>query len=130
MGDLGRIDEERFVYLLDRKKDMIIRGGFNIYSAEIERVLNEHDLVAEATVIGIPHERLGEVPKAFLVMRPDVEPSPELASDLQRYVVERLGKLKAPEEIEFVAFEDLPRNAMTKVLKRELRDRLSGSGTR
>ncbi len=123
MGDVGRIDENDFVFLLDRKKDMIIRGGFNIYSAEIERVLNQHDLVAEATVIGLPHERLGEVPKAFVVLRSGTGDD-ALAEELRAYCIQRIGKLKAPEEIEFVAFDALPRNAMTKVLKRELRDRV------
>ena len=121
MGDLGRIDEAGFVYLLDRKKDIVIRGGFNIYSAEIERVLNEHPAVAEATVVGIPHERLGEVPRAYIVLRPDAEASHALADELKTSATERLGSLKAPEEIVFVAFEALPRNAMGKVLKRELR---------
>jgi long-chain acyl-CoA synthetase len=123
MGDLGRIDENGFVFLLDRKKDMIIRGGFNIYSAELERVLNEHEAVAEATVIGIPHDRLGEVPKAIIVLRPSHEGSDALAKELVAVCAKRLGKMKVPEEIEFVGFADLPRNAMGKVLKRELRSR-------
>ena len=68
-GDIGTIDADGFVHVLDRKKDLIIRGGFNIYSAEIERVLSEHPAVAEATVVGAPDERLGEVPVAFVVPR-------------------------------------------------------------
>ncbi|MGH2726071.1 MAG: class I adenylate-forming enzyme family protein, partial [Actinomycetota bacterium] len=123
MGDLGRIDENGFVFLLDRKKDMIIRGGFNIYSAELERALNEHPAVAEATILGIPHDTLGEVPKAYIVLRPGNEPGEELAKELREHTVARLGTLKVPEEIEFVALEDLPRNAMGKVLKRALRER-------
>lgn len=123
LGDIGRVDPDGFVYVLDRKKDMIIRGGFNIYSAEIERVLNEHEAVAEAIVIGISHERLGEVPKALLVLQTGAEASDELATSLRAYVVGRLGSLKAPEEFEFVGFGDLPRNPMGKVLKRELKGR-------
>jgi long-chain acyl-CoA synthetase len=121
MGDLGRIDNEGFVYLLDRKKDMIIRGGFNIYSAEIERVLNEHPAVAVAVVVGVEHERLGEVPRAYVVLTPDQQPSDELESALRATATERLGALKSPDEINFVTFDALPRNAMGKVLKRELR---------
>ncbi len=124
MGDIGRIDENGFVFLLDRKKDMIIRGGFNIYSAELERALGEHPAVAEPTVLGIPHATLGEVPKAYVVLRPGNEPTDALAEELKELTVRRLGKLKVPEEIEFVALEDLPRNAMGKVLKRELRERV------
>jgi len=123
MGDLGKIDDDGFVYVLDRKKDMIIRGGFNIYSAEIERILNEHAAIAESTVIGIAHEQLGEVPRAYVVLTPDREASDELAAELRGVVADRIGSLKVPEEIQFVAFEELPRNAMGKVLKRELRAR-------
>jgi long-chain acyl-CoA synthetase len=126
MGDLGRIDEDGFVYLLDRKKDMIIRGGFNIFCAEIERVLTEHEAVAEVAVVGVPHDRLGEVPKAFVVLSPAAKPSDDLAGALAAEVRRRLGPLKVPAEIEFAAPQSLPRNAMGKILKRELRGRLGG----
>ncbi|MEW6472839.1 MAG: AMP-binding protein [Actinomycetota bacterium] len=128
MGDLGRIDENGFVAVVDRCKDMIIRGGFNIYSAEIERVLSEHRAVAEATVVGQPDERLGEVPVAYVVTRPAVTAGPALGEELRRTVAERLGPLKVVERVEFVAASDLPRNAMGKVLKRELRARLVRAG--
>ena len=125
MGDLGRIDEDGFVSVVDRCKDMIIRGGFNIYSAEIERVLHEHPAVAEATVVGVPDERLGEVPVAYVVTRPVVDASPALAETLRATVAGRLGPLKTLASVEFVTAGDLPRNAMGKVLKRELRARLA-----
>jgi long-chain acyl-CoA synthetase len=111
MGDLGRMDADGYLYVSDRKKDMIIRGGFNIYSAEIERLLVGEPEVAEAIVVASPHDRLGEVPHAFVVLRSGVD--------------ERLGKLKAPERITFIRWEDVPRNPMGKPLKRDLRDRLS-----
>jgi long-chain acyl-CoA synthetase len=128
MGDLGRIDGDGFVAVVDRCKDMIIRGGFNIYSAEIERVLSEHPAVAEGTVVGWPDKRLGEVPVAYVVTRPDVAAGDALGDELRRTVAERLGPLKVVERVEFVAPFDLPRNAMGKVLKRELRARLAHAG--
>ncbi len=121
MGDIGRIDENGFVYVLDRKKDMIIRGGFNVYTAEIERVLVESPLVAEAHVIGVPDDVLGEIPKAYVVLRTGVVASDELAAGLRDEVRARLGPLKVVDHIEFVDSASLPRNAMGKVLKRELR---------
>jgi long-chain acyl-CoA synthetase len=131
-GDIGRIDADGYYYVLDRKKDMIIRGGFNIYSAEIERVLAERPGVAEAVVVGVPDERLGEVPVAFVVltsadtMDPDgSHDSPGLGETLRAHVERRLGSLKTPVRVTVVAHADLPRNAMGKVLKRELRDRLA-----
>ena len=128
MGDLGRIDEHGFVAVVDRCKDMIIRGGFNIYSAEIERVLSEHPAVAEATVVARPDERLGEVPVAYVVVRPDEPAGAALADELRSTVAQRLGPLKVVERIDFVAPAELPRNAMGKVLKRQLRARLAPAG--
>jgi long-chain acyl-CoA synthetase len=123
-GDIGKVDSDGYFYVVDRKKDMIIRGGFNIYSAEIERVLDERPEVAEATVIGIPDQSLGEVPFAFVVPGVDAVPS-SLAVDLREHVRRRLGPLKAPVRVELVAYDELPRNALGKVLKRELRDRVT-----
>jgi len=126
-GDIGRIDADGSFWVLDRKKDMIIRGGFNIYSAEIERVLNQHDLVAEATVVGAPHDRLGEVPMAYVVLTSEVADAAATAEDLRAYARARLGGLKTPESITIVKYDDLPRNAINKVLKRELRERAARS---
>jgi long-chain acyl-CoA synthetase len=123
-GDIGKIDDAGFFYLLDRKKDMIIRGGFNIYSAEIERVLTEHPGVAEATVVGAPDERLGEVPVAFIVLTDGATESPRLADELLAECRDRLGSLKTPAWVRVVDADDLPRNALRKVKKRELRDSL------
>ena len=120
-GDIGKLSEDGFLFVLDRKTDMIIRGGFNIYSAEIERVLSEHPDVREAVVVGAPHPRLGEVPVAFVVpARPEVR-----ADDLRAYTLERLGKLKGAESVHLVEYDDLPRSAIGKVQKPVLRARLS-----
>jgi acyl-CoA synthetase (AMP-forming)/AMP-acid ligase II len=118
-GDIGRIDDDGFLYLLDRKKDVIIRGGFNIYSAEIERVLVADSRVDEATVIGVPDSRVGEVPVAYVVLADGT--SKDATESLLADVTEILGRLKRPEAIYVVQFDDLPRNALGKVQKAMLR---------
>jgi len=115
-GDAGYVDEDGYLYLSDRKKDMIIRGGYNVYPAEIEAVLYEHPAVVEAAVIGVPHEVLGEDVKAFVVVRNTEPVSPE---QITAYCKERLADYKTPRQVEFL--DALPRNALDKVLKRELR---------
>ena len=107
------------MFLLDRKKDVIIRGGFNIYSAEIERVLVADPRVAEATVIGVPDSRVGEVPVAFVVLADHV--AGDALEGLLADVTEILGRLKRPEAIHAVQFDELPRNALGKVQKATLR---------
>jgi long-chain acyl-CoA synthetase len=120
-GDVGTIDENGYLYLLDRKKDVILRGGFTLYSAEIERVLiEEQDLVAEATVIGIPDPRVGEVPAAYVVLRDGVRPD-GVPEQLRATVRRRLGGLKVPELVVIASYDSLPRNAMGKVQKNKLR---------
>lgn len=115
-GDLGRLDEDGFVHVVDRKKDMIIRGGNNIFPAELERALQEDPRVLECAVVGVPHDRLGEVPKAFIRLRPEAS-----ASDLEfmDLIERRLARYKRLEAVEFV--EEFPRNALGKILKRTLR---------
>ncbi|MBU8907914.1 class I adenylate-forming enzyme family protein [Desertibacillus haloalkaliphilus] len=115
-GDLGRLDEEGLLYIVDRKKDMIIRGGENIYPVEIEEVLYQIPEILEAAIIGVPDEVLGEVPKAVVAMKEGKAVSEEQIID---YCLERLAKYKVPNEVEFVS--SLPRNASGKVLKRQLR---------
>lgn len=117
-GDIGRIDADGYLYVEDRKKDMIISGGENIATPEVERVLYEHPDVVEAAVVGMAHPRWGEVPKAFVVLRPGVTPDAALLRD---FCGERLAKFKAPAEFEFVGA--LPRTPSGKVLKRMLRSR-------
>ena len=119
-GDIGRMDDEGFVYVEDRAKDMVIRGGENIYCAEVEAVVYEHPAVYEAAVFGIPHERLGEELVAAVVVRPGEVLD---AADLQRHVGERLASFKVPSRI-VVVDGQLPRGATGKILKRTLRDTL------
>ena len=113
-GDMGRFDEDGYLYIVERKKDLIIRGGFNIYPRDVEEVLNSHAAVIESAVIGIPSERMGEEVKAFVVAREAVD-----AETLMAFCRERLANYKTPSEIEFVSF--LPRNAVGKIDKKELR---------
>jgi fatty-acyl-CoA synthase len=117
-GDVGRLDEDGYLYVEDRKKDMIVSGGENIATPEVERVLYEHPDVVEAAVVAIPHERWGEVPKAFVVRREGADLD---AEKLSAFCRERLAKFKVPAELAFL--EVLPRTPSGKVLKRELRDR-------
>jgi acyl-CoA synthetase (AMP-forming)/AMP-acid ligase II len=112
-GDIGYLDADGYLYLVDRKKDLIIRGGFNITAAEIENVLLEHPRVREAAVVGIPHDVLGEDTKAVVVG------DQITAAELEAFCRERLADYKVPRTYELVAA--LPRNALGKVLKRELR---------
>jgi long-chain acyl-CoA synthetase len=121
-GDVARIDEEGFVYIVDRAKDMLIRGGENIYSVEIESVLHDHPAVDEAAVIGIPHATLGEEVGAVVHVRPGMEVTEK---ELQEHVGARLAAFKVPVRIWFHEGE-LPRNPAGKVLKRDLRDELLG----
>lgn len=115
-GDLARLDEEGFVYIVDRAKDMIIRGGENIYSSEVENALYEHPAVTDCALIGIPHRTLGEEPAAVVHLAPGMTAS---EAELQAWVKARLAAFKTPVAIRFVT-ETLPRNANGKILKREL----------
>ncbi len=117
-GDIGRVDDEGFVYVSDRAKDMILRGGENIYCAEVEAAIYEHPSVYEAAVYGIPHERLGEELACHVMVKPGQTLE---VGDLQRFVGERLANFKVPTRVTIVT-EQLPRNASGKILKRELRD--------
>lgn len=124
-GDIGYMDEDGFIFLLDRKKDMIISGGMNVYATDIEAVLHEHADVAEATVLGIESERWGESPYGLIVLRP----SARITEDaLKEWANERLGKAQRLAGIEFA--EALPKNHLGKVLKSKLRERLGERGFR
>jgi long-chain acyl-CoA synthetase len=120
-GDLGRLDEEGFVYVSDRAKDMVLRGGENIYCAEVEAAIYEHPAVYECAVFGVPHERLGEEVAAHVMVKSGQTLD---AGELQRFLGERMASFKIPSVLTFVT-EPLPRNASGKILKRELRDSLS-----
>lgn len=123
-GDLGYLDEEGFLTLVDRKKDMVITGGENVYSAEVEDVLFAHPAVAEAAIIGVPDERWGEAVCAVVVLRPSQRAT---ADELIAHCRARLAKFKAPKYVVFV--DALPRNAAGKVLKRTLREEVGQRST-
>ncbi len=116
-GDLGYMDADGFYYIVDRAKDLVIRGGYNVYPREIEEVLYAHPDLLEAAVVGKPDERLGEEVVAFVVLRPGSELT---ADDIIGYTRERLAAYKYPREIRFVA--ELPKGPSGKVLKSALRD--------
>lgn len=115
-GDIGRLDEDGFLYILDRKKDMIISGGFNVFPADIEEVVGQHPAVSDVTVIGIPHDKWGETPLALVIPARDADAS---AGDIRDWANQRLAKTQRLAGVEFR--DDFPRNALGKVLKRELR---------
>ncbi|MBV8238346.1 MAG: acyl--CoA ligase [Sphingomonas sp.] len=116
-GDLARLDAEGFCFIVDRAKDMVIRGGENIYSSEVENALYAHPAVTDCAVIGIPHRTLGEEPAAVVHLAPG---SSATEAELQAWVRERLAAFKVPVAIRFSP-ETLPRNANGKILKRDLR---------
>jgi long-chain acyl-CoA synthetase len=115
-GDIGKVDEDGYFYIVDRKKDMIIVGGLNVYPREVEEVLHTHPAVAEAAVVGEYDELRGEAPVAFVVLKPDAQATER---ELIRYCRERLANFKVPRRVEFR--ESLPKIGAGKVLKRLLR---------
>ncbi|MCB0909379.1 MAG: long-chain-fatty-acid--CoA ligase [Nocardioidaceae bacterium] len=115
-GDMGRVDEGGFVFVEDRLKDMIISGGENIYSPEIERVLAEHPAVMEVAIIGVPHEKWGETVKAVVSLKPDTSAT---EAELIAWCQESLARFKCPTSVDILTA--LPRNPTGKILKRELR---------
>jgi long-chain acyl-CoA synthetase len=114
-GDMAKVDEDGFFFIVDRKKDMIIRGGYNVYPREIEEVLYEHPAVAEAAVVGVPHPELGEEVAAAVALKAGQEVS---ADDLQAYVKEQVAAYKYPRSIWFL--DELPKGPTGKILKREI----------
>ncbi len=117
-GDIGRFDADGFLTLFDRKKDMIISGGFNIYPSDLEALLGENPAVTEAAVVGVPSAEWGETPVAFVVIRAGSDITAEALKD---WLNQRVGKTQRLSALHFVP--ELPRSAIGKVLKRELRDR-------
>ena len=114
-GDLGYLDADGYLYIVGRKKEMIVRGGMNVYADDVEAVLLAHPAVIEAAVIGVPHDVLGEDVAAFVVLRPGVGLASE---ELQRFAGERLADYKVPRQVTYLA--ELPRNAGGKVVKSRL----------
>ncbi|KAB2338919.1 o-succinylbenzoate--CoA ligase [Cytobacillus depressus] len=113
-GDIGYLDEEGFLYVLDRRSDLIISGGENVYPAEIEGILASHPAISDAGVIGLKDEQWGEVPAAFIVKRKEIN-----EVDILQFCQQKLAKYKIPKKVMFI--EEIPRNAAKKILRRELR---------
>jgi fatty-acyl-CoA synthase len=126
-GDLVRQDEEGYIWVVDRKKDMIISGGENIYCAEVENALAAHPAIVEVAVIGRPDEKWGEVPVAVVAVESTVTESGITLADLDRFLTERLARYKHPKVLEVV--DALPRNPAGKVLKTELRARFGAANS-
>jgi fatty-acyl-CoA synthase len=118
-GDIGYLDAENFLFIVDRAKDMIITGGFNVYSAEVEQALREHGAVQDCAVLGLPDEKWGERVTAVVQLRAGGRAEPD---ELAAFVKERLGSVKAPKQLEI--WSDLPRSKIGKVLKPEIRKQL------
>jgi long-chain acyl-CoA synthetase len=116
-GDLARVDEEGFVYIVDRAKDMVIRGGENIYCVEVENALYDHPAVMDAAVIGVPHRTLGEEPVAAVHLKAAAAASEE---ELRHFVAQKIAAFKVPVKILFLP-ETLPRNANGKIMKKDLK---------
>jgi fatty-acyl-CoA synthase len=116
IGDIGYLDTDNYLFIVDRAKDMIITGGFNVYSAEVEQALMEHPAVQDCAVIGLPDEKWGEQVTAVVQLRPDCSVS---ESELQTFVKGRIGSVKAPKRIDI--WQDLPRSKVGKVLKNEVK---------
>ena len=115
-GDLGYADEDGFFFIVDRKKDLVIRGGYNVYPREVEEVLYEHPAVAEAAVIGRPDPKLGEEVLAFVALKPGASAD---EAEIVAFAKERLAAYKYPREVRIV--DELPKGATGKILKKELR---------
>ena len=119
-GDIARIDEDGFIFIVDRKKDMVLRGGENVYCAEVESAIFEHEAVTEVTVFGVPDERLGEEVAAAVYLKYTDSINAEA---LRTFLQGRIAKHKIPQYLWFLQ-EPLPRNASGKFLKRELQEKL------
>ncbi|WP_088320037.1 long-chain fatty acid--CoA ligase [Kineosporia sp. R_H_3] len=121
-GDVGYLDADDYLFIVDRAKDMVITGGFNVYSTEVEQALMAHPAVQDCAVVGLPDEKWGERVTAVVQLRPGAEASPD---DLRAFARERLGGVKAPKQVE--VWPDLPRSKVGKVLKTEIKGRLRTS---
>jgi acyl-CoA synthetase (AMP-forming)/AMP-acid ligase II len=118
-GDVGFLDPDGFLHIVDRAKDMVITGGFNVYSTEVEQALMQHPAVADCAVIGLPDEKWGERVTAVVRVRPGLEID---AVELKEFVKERIGSVKTPKQVE--VWPDLPRSKVGKVLKTEIKKTL------
>lgn len=116
-GDMATMDEDGFIFIVDRVKDMVLRGGYNVYPREIEEVIYEHPAIAEVAVIGVPHAELGEEVRAVVALKEGESATEE---DIIAFAKERVAAYKYPRSVIFI--DDLPKTATGKILKRELVD--------
>jgi long-chain acyl-CoA synthetase len=116
-GDMGHLDEDGYLYITERKKDLIIRGGFNIYPRDVEEVLYGHPAVLETAVVGVPDPKMGEEVRAYVVLRPGENAT---AEELMDYACEHLARFKTPKDVVFL--DALPKNPIGKILKKDLRE--------
>jgi long-chain acyl-CoA synthetase len=124
-GDLATMDEDGYIFIVDRVKDMVVRGGFNVYPREVEEAIYEHEGVAEVAVIGVPHEELGEEVAAVVVMKEGESATEE---EIIAFARERVARFKYPRSVTFM--DDLPKTATGKILKRELAAEAAGAEAR
>ena len=118
-GDIGYLDADNFLYVVDRAKDMIITGGFNVYSAEVEQALMQHPAIADCAVIGLPDDKWGERVTAVVQLQPGADVT---ADDVKAFVKARVGSVKTPKQVEF--WPDLPRSKVGKVLKKDIKSQM------
>ena len=118
-GDVGRLDDEGFLYIVDRTKDMIVTGGFNVFPREVEDVMATHKSVAQVVVIGVPDEQWGEAVKAVVVLKPGSDASEALAAEMQSLVKEAKGSVQSPKSVDFV--DAIPLTAVGKPDKKAVR---------
>ena len=117
-GDMGRLDEDGYLFIADRKKDLIITGGYNVYPKEVEDIIYKHPAVFEAAVIGIPDEMWGESVKACVVLKPDAKATED---EIIALCKEHLASYKKPKSVDFI--DALPKNLTGKILKAQLREK-------
>jgi len=127
-GDIGRFDDEGFLYIVDRTKDMIVTGGFNVFPREVEDVLATHEAVGQVAVIGVPNEQWGEAVKAVVVLKPGFEAGEAVIQAMQQLVKEAKGSVQAPKSIDFV--DAIPLTAVGKPNKKALRAQYWGDSER
>ena len=127
VGDMARRDEEGYYYLVDRKANMIISGGENIYPSEVEAAVAKHPAVADVAVVGVPDVKWGEIVKAVVVLRREYSPDEELAKAIMDFCRGKIADYKRPRAVEFISDEEMPRTATGKILHRKLRERQSSS---
>jgi acyl-CoA synthetase (AMP-forming)/AMP-acid ligase II len=129
-GDMGRIDEDGYYYLVDRKANMIITGGENVYPSEVENIVGSHAAVKDIAVIGVPHEKWGEAVKAVVILHEKYAPSEDLATELIQHCKGKIAGYKIPKSVDFIEEEEMPRTGTGKILHRILRERYGKWGDR